>query len=280
MKHLLKPALAAGMFLSALACSKSSAPSTPPTPANTVRLSNNATFGEVLTDSAGNTLYFFSPDVSGQTTCTGGCLAAWPAFYTPKVTADNGLADSDFSVITRPGGAPQTTYKGWPLYYFAQDTKAGDINGDDVESVWFVAKPDYTIMVAVGALKGADSLYYDTTYHSGSATDVAYITDPYGRTLYNFAKDSANENKYTKSDFSNNPTWPIYQLSAFGHVPSLLAASDCSLTTVFTETQGSYRGWPMYYFVEDAMTRGNTFGVSIGYAGLWPVARPWQAPAP
>jgi len=32
----------------------------------------------------------------------------------------------------------QTTYNGYPLYYFFKDIKAGDINGQKVKNVWFV----------------------------------------------------------------------------------------------------------------------------------------------
>jgi predicted lipoprotein with Yx(FWY)xxD motif len=35
----------------------------------------------------------------------------------------------------------QVTYKGAPLYYFSNDTKAGDTNGQGTAGVWFVAAP-------------------------------------------------------------------------------------------------------------------------------------------
>src|ERR1700742_3169363 len=105
MNYLSKAAMVAGVVCAAglYSCSKSNGYSAPPAPpANTIRITNNATFGNVLTDSAGNTLYFFSPDANGQTACTGACLAAWPSFFTPKITADAGLNASDFGTITRP----------------------------------------------------------------------------------------------------------------------------------------------------------------------------------
>lgn len=265
-------------------CSKSSGYNSPPAPpANTIRITNSTTFGNVLTDSAGNTLYFFSPDATGQTTCTGGCLAAWPSFYTPKVTADAGLQSSDFGVITRPGGTLQTTYKGWPLYYFAQDTKAGQINGDGLDNVWFVAKPDYTVMLSMGRLKGADSLFYDTLGHSiATATPFEYMTDDKGVTLYTFSHDSASVNKFTKSDFSNDSVWPIFQVSSVGKVPSILKTSDFGVINVFGKTQLTYKGWPLYHYGADGGVRGNTAGVSVPTpgAGIWPVARQFASPAP
>jgi predicted lipoprotein with Yx(FWY)xxD motif len=284
MNHLLKASLIAAVLCPTLfiACSKSSNPS-PATPANTVRLSSNATFGNILTDSAGNTLYFYSPDAKGLSTCVNGCLAAWPSFYTPKLTLDNGLADSDFSVIQRPDGSPQIAYKGWPLYYFAQDTKAGQINGDGLDNVWFVAKPDYSVMLAVGALKGGDSLYFDSLAQvSPTPVSTEYITDDRGNTLYNFKFDSAGLNKYTKSDFSNNAAWPIYQLTAVAKVPSVLNPANFVIINVYGESQLTYKGWPLYYFEGDGGVRGNTAGVSVPTAGsaVWPVAREFANPAP
>ncbi len=32
----------------------------------------------------------------------------------------------------------QTTYNGWPLYYFAEDAAAGDVNGQGVGDKWYV----------------------------------------------------------------------------------------------------------------------------------------------
>jgi predicted lipoprotein with Yx(FWY)xxD motif len=283
MKHVLKASLIAGLLLPSvfLSCSKSSTNSqTPPAAVHSVRLSSSATFGSILTDSAGNTLYFFSVDATGQSGCTGGCLAAWPVFYSANPTLDTGLASADFGVITRSDGTPQTTYKGWPLYYYAQDVTKGDINGDDVGKVWFVAKPDYTVMLAEGPLKGADSLYYDTTYTAGAATDVEYLTDPYGRTLYSFSFDKLDTNNYTASDFSNNTAWPIFQVSAVGKVPSLLSASSFTTINVFGKTQLTFNGWPLYNFGEDNQQRGHTFGVSVPSPGIWPVARPTSPQAP
>ena len=39
----------------------------------------------------------------------------------------------------------QATYNGWPLYYFAEDFVAGDINGHDFEEFggeWYLVTPD------------------------------------------------------------------------------------------------------------------------------------------
>ena len=284
MNQPLKTSLVAGLFVSFafLSCSKSSnSTSNPASPKNDIRLTTSATFGQVLTDSAGKTLYFFSVDASGNSGCTGGCLAAWPVFYKASPKLDSGLTATDFGVITRTDGSQQTTYKGWPLYYFAQDAVAGDIKGDGVGSVWFVAKPDYTIMLAEGPLKGKDGNFYDST-HTVSPTPVnyVYVTDAYGRTLYSFSADKNGVNNYTTSNATTNAYWPIYQVSAVQRVPSIIDPSSLAIITVFGQTQLTFKGWPLYYFGADNQIRGNTLGVSVPTPGVWPVVNEFSATAP
>jgi predicted lipoprotein with Yx(FWY)xxD motif len=38
----------------------------------------------------------------------------------------------------------QVTYAGHPLYYYAGDKKAGDLNGQGFFSVWYVVSPKGT----------------------------------------------------------------------------------------------------------------------------------------
>ena len=240
------------------------------TPVDNVQLATTSSLGNILTDSAGRSLYFFSIDANGTSGCTGDCAVHWPAFYTDSLRLASGLTDTDFAVITRTDGAKQITYKGWPLYYYSGDAKAGDINGDNLGSVWFTAKPDYTVMLAQTQLVGNDGKSYDSTITEG-VSNTLYITDDWGRTLYAFSPDSFNVNKFTKSDFSNNSFWPIYEGSSVDRVPSALTASDFATTTVYGKTQITYRGWPMYHFGPDAMIRGKTLGVSVPQPGVWPV---------
>ena len=266
----------------AIACSKSSnnpTPPTPPTPKPGVQLADNTKFGKILTDSAGNTLYFFTIDADGSSGCTGGCLTAWPIFYTNSTLLGTGLDANDFATITRSDGKPQTTYKGWPLYYFQNDAKAGDVNGDLVGKVWFVAKPDYTIMLANKQLVGNDGVEYDSLYQPNLGI-TQYITDDRGRTLYSLSNDHFKKNIFTKSDFSNNALWPCDTLVNIKNVPSLLDRSKFDTTNVFGKSQIVYNGWPLYYFGADSLKRGRTKGVSQGHPGLWQVRNAYSTVAP
>jgi predicted lipoprotein with Yx(FWY)xxD motif len=234
-----------------------------------IKVATNATFGKVMTDSLGKSLYFFSLDANGTSACTGGCLAAWPVFYAENLTIDASLKSSDFGVITRADGAKQSTYKGWPLYYYTPDAKPGDITGDNSGGVWFIAKPDYTVMLANYQLTGNDGVEYTSLLQPGKEV-TQFITDDYGRTLYSFSHDKSNTNVYTKADFSNDAVWPIYQITDIQNVPSALDKASFVKVTVFGKTQISYKGWPLYYFGADAQTRGNTKGVSVPTPGVWP----------
>lgn len=243
--------------------------SNPSTPAKNIQVKQDANFGSVMTDSAGRTLYFFSIDANGNSGCTGGCVTAWPVFYKENPTLDTALNASDFGTITRTDGAKQTTYKGWPLYYFQNDLKAGDIKGDNVANVWFVAKPDYTVMLANIQLVGKDGVQYDHTLKSGQEV-TQYLTDAYGKTLYSFSPDRNKTNTFTKSDFSNNSIWPIDSNAVIKKIPSFLDKTQFDMITVFGKPQLVYKGWPLYYFGADAGIRGSTKGVSVPTPGIWP----------
>ena len=98
--------------------------------------------GTILVDGEGLTLYLFMPDEQGPSTCEGDCLAAWPAFVGPA-TAGDGVDESLLATAACPDdGSEQVTYNGWPLYYFAQDSAPGDVNGQESNDVWYVVSPE------------------------------------------------------------------------------------------------------------------------------------------
>ncbi len=101
-------------------------------------------FGKILTDSAGRTLYLFTADAAGKSSCSGDCINNWPAFTSDATpTLGTGLDAGDFGTLTRAdSGAKQVTFYGLPLYYFAGDTKAGDTNGQGLFGKWFVVSSE------------------------------------------------------------------------------------------------------------------------------------------
>lgn len=238
------------------------------TPLPDVQL-NGTTLGNVLTDQAGKTLYFFANDASGQSACAGPCLTVWPVFYKENPSLSTGLNAADFSTLTRADGSRQTAYRGWPLYYYQSDVKAGDVLGENVNQRWFVAKTDYSILIGSGQLVGNDGKSYTKDYKEGTGNTL-YLTDGTGKTLYAFANDKRGKNNYTKDDLSNNANWPLFE-GSLKSIPSALKTADFATITVAGRTQITYKGWPLYYFGADAGQRGSTKGVSVPRPGVWPI---------
>jgi predicted lipoprotein with Yx(FWY)xxD motif len=114
-----------------------------PAPANvTVKVAQTA-LGPILTDEANRTLYAFTKDKGGTSSCADDCIATWPALTTSsQVTAGDGTQAPLLRKTTRTEGTTQASYGEWPLYYYAGDTAPGDLNGQGVDGVWFVVKPD------------------------------------------------------------------------------------------------------------------------------------------
>ncbi|BDO43045.1 hypothetical protein [Cellulomonas sp. NTE-D12] len=103
----------------------------------------SSSLGTILVDGSGRTLYLFTKDSPNTSTCTGGCLAAWPPLL-GTATAGTGVDSSLLGTLTRPDGKMQVSYKGMPLYYWAQDSAAGQTNGQGVQGVWWVVSPQGT----------------------------------------------------------------------------------------------------------------------------------------
>ena len=136
MRKLLTVAGLAAAVLAVAACasSSSSTSSAAPNSAPAAGASSGNTVTErtiggtqVLTNSAGLTLYWFVPDTSTTSKCTGSCATFWPPLKGP-VTAGSRVTGT-LSTITRPDGTMQATYDGHPLYTYAGDSAPGQNNG-------------------------------------------------------------------------------------------------------------------------------------------------------
>jgi predicted lipoprotein with Yx(FWY)xxD motif len=239
---------------------------------------NETSLGPVLADKDGKTLYFFAKDAGENSLCNGNCLENWPVFSVPgNLRLAAGLEASDFGSISRSDGTRQITYKNWPLYYFAQDMAKGDVKGENVGKIWFVARTDYTVMLVNNQLVGMDGKSYKSDYTEGEQ-ETQYLVDDWGRTLYGFKNDRYNKNKFTKEDLSNEASWPIYT-AEINAVPSDLDKSDLAIIDVFNRKQITYKGWPLYYFGADNEERGANKGVSVPQPGIWPVIQKDMAAA-
>ncbi len=109
--------------------------------ATTVLVRTDSKLGQLLTDPSGRTLYWYTKDQPGASSCTGNCLQSWPPFSAPApLTLPPGVPGK-LATITRSEGGTQVTYDDMPVYYFAKDAKPGDATGQAVGKVWFVIAP-------------------------------------------------------------------------------------------------------------------------------------------
>jgi predicted lipoprotein with Yx(FWY)xxD motif len=93
---------------------------------------------QVLVDSKGMTLYWFAPDSSTASKCSGSCATYWPPVTGP-VTAGSGVTGT-LGTITRSDGTKQATYMGHPLYTYVGDTSPGQNKGNGLNlsgGLWY-----------------------------------------------------------------------------------------------------------------------------------------------
>ena len=106
----------------------------------------NHGLGKMLVDSQGRTLYLWQADTGMSSTCSGACAQGWPPVTTsgtPK--AAGGVQAGWLGTTKRADGTLQVTYGGHPLYRFAGDTAAGQVNGqanDGFGAPWYVVAGD------------------------------------------------------------------------------------------------------------------------------------------
>ena len=229
-------------------------------PADTVKVMDSS-LGKILTDAKGLTLYYFITDVpaSGTSTCytAANCTHFWPIFSVDSFVVSPPLRAADFSSMARTDGTKQTAYSGWPLYYFVKDAKPGDVLGENVLKTWYVAKPDYTVMIASKPETGA------------------YLTDPVGKTLYFFNQDTTGTSTCTGACIAK---WPAFSSPAVV-APSVLKPADFSqISRADGIKQTAFMGKPLYYYSGDAAP-GAANGQGLN--GRWYVANITGAlPAP
>ncbi len=165
--------LIAGLALAAAACGSSSGTSASgassgseaasttgsvsggaaPASAGTVVKVADSSLGPIVVDGDGRTLYLFTPDTGTDSTCTGGCAAAWPPLAGPA-TAGDGVTGA-LAVTTRGDGAQQVTLDGHPLYRYADDSAAGDVNGQGIGGKWYVVDGSGTAITSAAGSRAS-----------------------------------------------------------------------------------------------------------------------------
>jgi predicted lipoprotein with Yx(FWY)xxD motif len=210
--------------------------------------------GNYLTDAAGRTLYTYGNDFPGDcqtapvSNCTADCLVSWPIFEAGARVLGAGLDDAAFGSVTRGDGLPQTTYYGWPLYYYKSDLSLGQLTGQGKAKTWHAAEvvlPEIVIM-KVGTTK--------------------YLANTQGHTLYVSAADQAgtdgSDPVSTCADDCLDSFEPFHAKTL--SVVTSLEASDFE---VFVRKgklglQIAYKGLPLYLASSDVAS-GTMNGLEI-----------------
>lgn len=257
-----------------------------------VALADVETVGEVLVGANGLTVYAFTEDIDGVSTCFDACAAAWPAVtVTDGFGLPEGIDPALVSSIERPDGSLQLKVGKWPLYFYAGDGAPGEANGQGVGGVWFVQAADGSLVkgdngpadpaptpAATPTSPEGDAAPETTTaaaapVPTGDApvvglADVGALGDVMvganGHTLYAFTKDPAGES--TCFDACAQ-AWPPLTVEDGFTISDDLAASGVSTIDRPDGTKQLVMGkWALYYYAGDGAP-GEANGQGVG--GVW-----------
>jgi predicted lipoprotein with Yx(FWY)xxD motif len=230
-------------------------------PANTITVLKNAFGGNYLADGAGKALYTYGADAPGDcnhvpiTNCFLDCAIAWPIFNAEPRVLPPALDDSLFGSIERPNEPPQTTYKGWPLYYYKNDLAPGDVKGHAGGRIWNLATvilPNI-VVIRVGT--------------------VRFVADEGGRTLYNSSADTKGTTATPPVSACSGACLDEFEpfvLTYLAPVSYLLPSDFSYFVRADGAPQIAYKGAPLYLSYADQRST-ETNGTAVPG---WSVAAP------
>ena len=223
-----------------------------------VRDPDTMNFVDETQDKSNFALYTFDNDTSGVSNCEDACLDIWP----PLLADDNDIVISPYSIVTRSNGMKQWAINGMPLYFFTPDVTAEDTNGENVKTVWHVARPA-PVKVDEHASEGKLFVAHGDVLDSQGKTS----TELTGLTLYTFDSD-VKDSGVSECFDGCAVTWPpLYATAAdqaFGDF-TIISRNDANTTTF----QWAYQGLPLYFYVGDSQ-----IGDTNGDYPSWTIARP------
>jgi predicted lipoprotein with Yx(FWY)xxD motif len=232
--------------------------------------------GEVVTDSAGFTLYRFDQDTAEppKSACDGDCATAWPPVPASGATAPPGVDESLLGEVTRSDGTKQLTIDGWPMYRYAKDTKPGEAKGQGVGGTWFASAPDgkKASTEGSGAGAGAAGLPGMSTREDPDLGEI--VVDKNGMTVYRFMKDSAWPMK-TACTGACLEKWPVVEPVAKDDTKGILKKGFVTFDRPDGLQQQTIDCWPLYTFSGDKQP-GDTNGQGVG--GTWYAVSPEGKP--
>lgn len=111
------------------------------------------------------TLYVFTSDTGGESTCYDACAELWPP-VPGETEIGSELDASIFGTTTRDDGGEQLTVNDMPLYWYEPDEAPGDAKGQGFNGVWFVVDGDGEIVEGSASADAStdDTIDYDYGY--------------------------------------------------------------------------------------------------------------------
>jgi predicted lipoprotein with Yx(FWY)xxD motif len=293
--------LAVPFAVTAVAGTASAAPMAPAHPkaaaGSVVVTSEHTKFGTVLATGSGDSLYVFSGDNFGfsatgtpQLACTAlnkapapastPCTTAWPPLTASgPLVAKGGVHQKGLGTVTR-NGVKQVTYFGKPVYRFAGDTKAHEVNGEDIaafDGTWYLDQTSGVQAVEVPTVN---------TEVSPNGIVLSSPTASGGRTLYLLTADT---NKMSACSGPCAALWPPL-LTSSGHAVAGHGVNRADFGTVRRAngtTQVTYNGHPVYFFAFDlgagaaaGQTNGEYLLDPAPVDGAWYTVLPQGLPNP
>jgi len=215
----------------------------------------NGSGGQASTrsDKTGYTLYVFDDDINdvdtdgpGDSDCNGSCAVIWPPLYADMVAT----ASSNYSIISRDDGSPQWALKGEPLYFYAGDSTAGDVNGDNVSNTWHIARVapvqlyDDAILGSIFTARGS---IRDVNV---SGDQASTSQDKTGFTVYLFDND-INDVDGDGPDSDCNGTCAVLWPPLYATAQDIAAGDFTIINRADGSHQWAYKGAPLYFYSGD-----------------------------
>ncbi|MBC9713821.1 hypothetical protein H9Y04_14715 [Streptomyces sp. TRM66268-LWL] len=241
-------------------------------PAGQLAVWDSKELGEVVTDSAGFTLYRFDEDTAKppKSNCEGDCATAWPVVAAEGAKAAPGVDEALIGSVERADGTEQLTIAGWPMYRYAKDKQPGDAKGQGVGGTWFAAAPD-----GKKASPAAEDAGGEQADPAGLSTRKdpklgEIVVDKNGMTVYRFKKDSAWPMKSAcTGDCLEN--WPVVEPVDKNDTEGILKKGFVTFDRPDGLQQQTIDCWPLYTYAGD-QAPGDTNGQGVG--GTWYAVSP------
>jgi predicted lipoprotein with Yx(FWY)xxD motif len=154
------------------AAPRAAAPTTASTAAVHVQ---HTALGDVLVNGNGRTLYGFTNDKNGMSSCNGTCAQNWPPLVVaPGWKTASKAPGASLHTAARADGTMQIVAGKWPLYVFSGDSAPGDVNGEGVLGKWFAVQPNGKLLKPTAAATPTTPASSTPTMNTSTGSGYGY----------------------------------------------------------------------------------------------------------